>query len=158
MKKDRKQPDLQQESLQKNPFSVPEGYFEHFPAKLQARIRAEDSAGMSAERSGGMSAEESAGVPVRRLKSTRFRVAMAAALLGLALISYSILRFTAGTGSESLYPDMALMEELEAMEDDIYLYELLEAETEEMDDEEAFAEQAMNYLAMNDADMIFMSE
>ena len=75
----RKIPDLQKESLKKNPFSLPEGYFESFSGRLQERIRE----------------EQKSGPPVRRIgNSQRFRVAMAAAILGLALITYPILKLT----------------------------------------------------------------
>ena len=80
MKKERKQINLQHKSLKKNPFGIPEGYFESFSERLQERIRQ----------------EEESKVPLRRIGTfTRFRVAMAAAVLGVALISYSMIRFTA---------------------------------------------------------------
>jgi len=144
MSKDRKQTDLQQDGLKKNPFSVPEGYFESFSERLQERIRE----------------EENSRVPVRRIGSgSRFRVAMAAAVVGLALITYSIFRFTTtGEGDNGVFPDMALLEELQVFDDDRYLYELIEEVEVEMDEEEAFASQAIEYLAINDAEMVLLFE
>jgi hypothetical protein len=138
----RKIPDLQHESLKKQPFSVPDGYFESFSDSLQARIREEENT-----------------TPVRRITIfTRPRVAMAAAILSLALISYSILRFVVPNYGPSSPADVALIDEFYLMEDDDYLVEYMESEEEEMNDEEAFANQAMDYLAINDVEMILLLE
>ena len=143
MKKERKQMDLQHESLKKSPFGVPEGYFESFSERLQERIREEESS-----------------IPVRRIGSgSRLRIAMAAAVVGLALISYSIIKFTnTGNGSDAYFPDMAVLEQMQVFDDDQYLYEMIEEVEEEMDEEEAFATQAIEYLAMNDAEMLLLIE
>lgn len=143
MKKDRKQMDLQHESLKKSPFGVPEGYFESFSERLQERIREEESS-----------------IPVRRIGSgSRLRLAMAAAVVGLALISYSIIKFTnTSNGSDAYFPDMAVLEQMQVFDDDQYLYEMIEEVEEEMDEEEAFATQAIEYLAMNDAEMLLFIE
>jgi len=139
----RKIPDLQHESLKKQPFKVPEGYFETFSERLQARIRE----------------EENTHVPVRRIGSfTRFRVTMAAAILGVALISYSILRFAVFNNGPSDQNEMALAEEYYLIEDDYSLMKYLESGGQEMDDNEAFASQAIDYLAVNDVEMIFLYE
>ncbi len=144
MNKDNKKTDLQQERLKERPFGVPEGYFESFADRLQERIRE----------------EESSKVPVRRIGSgSRFRVAMAAAVVGLALISYSIVKITAtGNGSGNSFPEMAFFEEMQIFDDDRYLYELIEEVEEEMDEEEAFASQAIEYLAINDAELVLLFE
>jgi len=143
MKKERKQMDLQHESLKKSPFGVPEGYFDSFSERLQERIREEESS-----------------IPVRRIGSgSRLRIAMAAAVVGLALISYSIIKFTnTGNGSDAYFPDMAVLEQMQVFDDDQYLYEMIEEVEEEMDEEEAFATQAIEYLAMNDAEMLLLIE
>ena len=58
---------MQKDNKKQNPFSVPEGYFESFPGKLQERIRE----------------IEETSLPVRRIgRSAGFRVALAAAILG----------------------------------------------------------------------------
>jgi hypothetical protein len=143
MKMDRNKPDLQHEALKNHPFGVPEGYFEGFSTRLQERIRE----------------EESSTVPERRIGSTTRWLATAAAVLGAALITTAIIKFSgAGDGASSIYPDMALLEQLEVFDDDLYLYEYLEDESAELSDDEAFAEQAVEYLAMNDVEMDLLFE
>jgi hypothetical protein len=131
-------PDLQHESLKKHPFGVPEGYFEGFSTRLQQRIRE----------------EESTRVPERRIGSATRWLAMAAAVLGAALLTTAIIKFS-GSGSDAngLYPDLALLEHLQVFDNDLYLYEYLDTTSSKLSDDEAFAEQAVEYLAMNDVDM-----
>jgi len=144
MNKDRKITDLHQENLKERPFGVPEGYFESFADRLQERIRE----------------EEISRVPVRRMfTGTKFRIAIAAAVVGLAIITYSMIRISsAGSGASSSFPEMAILEELQMFDDDRYLYEFIEETGEAMDEDEAFAVQAIEYLAMNDADIILLLE
>ena len=144
MNKDRKKTDLQQEKLKQHPFGVPEGYFENFASRLQERIREEDASH----------------VPVRRITSgAKFRIAMAAAVVGLALISYSIFKVTSvENGSNANYPEMALLEQLQVFDDDRYLYDLIDDVEEEMNEEEAFAVQAIEYLALHNAEMVLLFE
>ena len=127
--------------MQKQPFLVPEGYFESFADRLHQRIQEEDSSR----------------VPVRRIGTTTRWLAMAAAVLAAALITTSIIRLSSSK-SEGFYPDMAILEQMQVLDDDRFLYELLEAETVEMDDEEAFASQAIEYLAINDVEMDLIFE
>jgi hypothetical protein len=42
---------------------------------------------------------------------------------------------------------------MQVLEDDLYLYELIEEEPVELDEDEAFATQAIEYLATNDVEM-----
>jgi hypothetical protein len=142
MKMDRKTPDLQQEAMKQNPFGVPEGYFEGFAERLQQRMKE----------------EESSSVPVRRIGTTTRWLAMAAAVLAAALITTSIIRLTSRSGSDGLYPDMAILEQMQVLDDERYLYELYAEEDVEMDEEEAFATQAIEYLAMNDVEMDLIFE
>ena len=134
----RNKPDLQHESLKNHPFGVPEGYFEGFSTRLQARIRE----------------EESSRLPERRIGSTTRWLAMAAAVLGAALLTTAIIKFS-GTGSDAndIYPDLALLEQLEVFDNDLFLYEYLESSSPELSDDEAFVAQAVEYLAMNDVEM-----
>jgi hypothetical protein len=144
MKMDRKKPDLQQEALTKNPFGVPEGYFEGFADRLQQRIKE----------------EESSRVPVRKIGTTTRWLAMAAAVLAAALITTTIVRLTSSNGdTNGFYPDQALLEQMQLLEDDRYLYELLEEEENaDLDEEDAFASQAIEYLATNDVEMDLIFE
>ena len=140
---DRKKPDLQQESLKKSPFGVPEGYFEGFSERLQERIKE----------------EESSRVPVRRIGIATPWMALAAAVLAAALITTSIIRLTSSKGAEDLYPDLALLDQMQVLDDDRYLYELFEEEEAvELDEDEAFASQAIEYLAINDVEMDLIFE
>lgn len=143
MKMDRKKPDLQQEALKNLPFGVPEGYFESFSDRLQKRI----------------DEEKSSRVPVRKIGTPARWLAMAAAILGAALITTSIIRFTSSQDADGLYPDQALLEQLHVLDDDRYLLDLLEEEAKaEMNDDEAFASQAIEYLAMNNVEMDLIFE
>jgi hypothetical protein len=143
MKKERNTVNLKDKSLKKNPFSVPEGYFENFSERLQKRIRE----------------EEVSEVPLRRIGTARFRIAIAAAVLGVALISYSVIRFTVtNSDAPGFDPDIALLEQLYMIDDESYLFGLMDSETEELDEEEAFANQAIDYLAINDVETVLFFE
>ena len=144
MKMDRNNPDLQQEELKNHPFGVPEGYFEGFAERLQQRIKD----------------EEASKVPVRKIGTATRWMAMAAAVLAAALITTTIIRFTSSNrDANGLYPDQALLEQMQVLDDDRYLYELMEeAEFTELDEDEAFASQAIEYLAINDVEMDLIFE
>jgi len=134
---------LKHKSLKNNPFSVPDGYFEHFSERLQERIRE----------------EETSKVPLRRIGTIRIRAAIAAAVLGLALISYSIIRFTVpNSDTTGIYPDITLLEQMYVIDDDSYLFGIMDSESQELDEEEAFASQAIDYLAINDVEMVLLFE
>lgn len=163
MKEDRNKLDLQHESLKKQPFGVPEGYFESFADRLQERLREEENSTIPVRQRRDPVRQRQEPVRQRRISGSRFRVAMAAAVMGLALITYAVIKFTnTESGTNGYLPDMAVLEQLEVFDDDHYLYELIEeveAEVDgEMNDEEAFATQAIEYLAMNDAEMVLLFE
>jgi isocitrate lyase len=144
MKMDRKKPYLQQESLKSHPFGVPEGYFESFPERLRQRIRE----------------EESSRIPVRKIGSTTWWVAMAAAILVAALITTSIIQLTTSNkGTDGRYPELAILEQMQVFDDDRYLYDLLEEEdATKLNEDDAFASQAIEYLAINDVEMDLIFE
>lgn len=144
MDKEPKKTSLQQDVLKKHPFGVPEGYFDSFPDRLKAR----------------MEELEKAPVPVRRLNRTiRIRVAVAAAIVILALISYPVIRMTApGTGSSGDYAGLALMEDAGILLSDYELAALIETGEATPDEEEIYLNQAMEYLAMNDVEMDLIFE
>ena len=144
MKMDRNKPDLQQEVLKNQPFGVPEGYFENFSERLQQRIKE----------------EESSKVPVRKIGTATRWMAMAAAFLAAALITTTIINFTSSNrDANGLYPDQALLEQMQVLNDDRYLYELMEeVELTKLDEDEAFASQAIEYLAINDVEMDLIFE
>jgi hypothetical protein len=136
-------PDLQQESLKRYPFGVPEGYFDSFPQRLQQRIME----------------EESSRVPVRRIGTLTRWMAAAAAVLAAALITTFVLR-SAGPerDADGFYPDLATLEQLQVFDDDRYLYDLLEENTPVLNEDEAFVNQAIEYLAVNDVEMDLIFE
>ena len=142
MKKERNIPDLNQEKLRSLPFTVPEGYFENLPGRIRDRLE-----------------EEAQPEPrVRKLTySNRLRLAIAAAIIGLALISYPVIKSVSNGGDLGYYPDMALLEQMDLFDEDVYLMEWIGTGTEIMDDDEAFVNQAIEYLAMADVeiDLIF---
>ena len=143
MKKERNIPDLEQKGFKKNPFNVPEGYFDTLAGRIQERIKSEE-------------AEE---IPVKKLvHSTRFRLAIAAALVGLALISYTIINSVRVGGNSGYFPDVALLDEMNVFDEDLYLLDFMETATEVVDEEEAFVNQAIEYLAMADVEMDLIFE
>jgi len=149
MEKRKKQPYLQQESLKAHPFRVPEGYFESFPGRLRQRIDSLEHE------------------PARRLRprwTGRFTAAMAAAVAGLALISYTVIRMIGPVpGDQTGISELALLEETVLEQawyagNDYALAEYLDTGEEALDEEEAYMEQAMDYLAMNDVAMDLLFE
>lgn len=140
---DRKKPYLQQEKLKKQPFGVPEGYFESFSERLQQRIKE----------------EESSKVPVRKIGTPTRWLAMAAAILAAAMITTTIVRLVStNSDTQENYSDMAILEQMQVFNDNIYLFELVEDKTEDMDENEAFATQAIEFLAVNDVEMDLIFE
>ncbi len=144
MKKEHHRSDLQHPSLRKQAFRVPAGYFEGFPERLKERIDA-----LEGER-----------VPVRRLgRSAGFRIAVAAALVGLALISIPLTRIiTPGMDSSDEFSNIALLEEAGVFYNDYELAPYLHGGETVMGEEEAYLNQAMDYLAMNDVEMDLIFE
>ena len=142
MKMDRKKPDLQQEELKNHPFGVPEGYFESFPERLMQRIKE----------------EKSSRVPVRKIGTATRWMAMAAAMLAAALITTSIIRLTTSQGADGADSEMALLEQLQIFDDDRYIYDLMVEEAPKLNEDEAFASQAIEYLAINDVEMDLIFE
>lgn len=144
MNKKIQKPDLQQESFRENPFRVPEGYFDSFPGRLKEKI----------------SKLEEKEVPVSNFTgSTRFRLLLAASIMGLALISYPLVRLVSpGNGSSGGYPDITLLEGAGVFNDVNELATYFDEEDYIIDEEEAYMNQAMDYLAMNDVEMDLIFE
>ena len=144
MQKEHKISDLKHEPLQKQPFVVPEGYFETFPGRLKERMDT-----LEAEKR-----------QVRRLGSgPGFRLVIAAAIIVLALISIPMVRMIGPeTGNSGETPDIALLEEAGIFSNDYELAGYFPAEEPIPDEEEAYMDQAMAYLAMNDVEMDLIFE
>lgn len=132
------------EMLKSNPFRVPEGYFETFAGRLQQRIRE----------------EEAARVPVRRLRSPdRLRIAIAAAVIMLALVTYPLIRvITSDESRISDYPTLSLLENMDLSDADLYLLEMLENGASAGDEEEVYLEQAIQHLALNEVELDLITE
>jgi hypothetical protein len=130
------------EKQKNNPFSVPEGYFETFQDRLADRIRLEE-------------AEQ---VPVKRLVSRRILLAVAAAVAALALITIPLTRMqTPETWSDESFVEIALLEGAGFFTSDYELAAYLAESESSMDDEDAYLNQAIEYLASADVgmDLIF---
>ncbi|MEZ5070665.1 MAG: hypothetical protein R2751_06805 [Bacteroidales bacterium] len=126
-------PDLSDSSLRKQPFAVPEGYFDTLPGAVMDRIRA----------------MEHTEVPVRKLsRSLILRMTAAAAVAALVLVT-SIFLAPRSENQTASSTDMILLEEMGLIDDDLFLMEYFESVEESLDEEEAYVNQATDYLAMN---------
>ncbi len=118
---------------QQTPFKVPEGYFETLSDRVMDRIR-----------------EEESGTKVRLWKIIRPQLALAAAILGFALISFTLLRiFVPGTGQVEYY-DLASLEEMGYFYDESTLMEMVPSDEEEISEDDLWVDEAIEYLAGND--------
>jgi len=96
-------------------------------------------------------------VPVRKLDSKRrLRLAIAAAIAGLVLISFPLARIlTTGSAADEKFIEIALLDGAGLFSSDYELVSYLEEA--DMDDEEAYLSLAVDYLASSDLgmDLIF---
>jgi hypothetical protein len=130
------------EKQKTNPFRVPEGYFETFQDKLADRIRL----------------EEAEPVPEKRLDRRRILLAVAAAVAALALITIPLTRMqTPERWTDESFVEIALLEGAGLFNSDYELAAYLEESESLMDDEDAYLNQAIEYLASADVgmDLIF---
>jgi len=130
MKKERTSTLQQIPGLKENPFKTPEGYFADMAERLKQEREKE-----------GLIREEK---PVRRLDSSRRWIAMAAALAVLALVSYPLIRVISPSSEMQSLEELALLERSGLYYNDYILVAQLEDGA--LDDEEAFATLAENYL------------
>jgi hypothetical protein len=126
-----------------HPFKVPEGYFEQFPDRLMERIRQEEQ----------LRKQEKP--HVRRLSA---RLAVAAAIAGLLLVSYPLFRILAPGSGAGKDPDEALLEQTGLFNYEYEMAAYLERETDSVYEDEAYLDQAMEFLAMNDVEMDLIFE
>jgi len=136
---------MKKEHQNNHPFTVPEGYFEGFPDRLKERL----------------SGESRGEVPVRRMgRYGALRIAIAASLVGIALLSIPLSRVLApGAGDQEA--DMAYLEEMGIYHSDYELATYLGGDDPEGADaagEEAFLTEAIEYLAMSDIEMDILFE
>lgn len=130
------------EKQKQNPFSVPEGYFESFPGRLNERI-----AGMEAEKR-----------PLRTLGSYRRVLAVAAVFAALALITFPVVRMLTAAGAQEDFLELALLDGAGFFNSDYELAAYLEESEAMMDDDEAYYSQAVEYLASADVEMDLILE
>ncbi len=125
-----------------NPFSVPEGYFESFPDRLNERI-----AGLEAEKH-----------PQRTLGRYRRVLAVAAVFAALALITFPVVRLLSPAGDSEDFMDLALLEGAGFFSSDYEMAAYMEESEAMMDDDEAYYSQAVEYLASVDVEMDLILE
>jgi len=115
-------------------FSVPEGYFDSLTDRIMENIPLEEP-------------EQK----VRFLRMIRPQLALAAAILGFALISFTAVKLlTSGSASDGYY-DLATLEDMGYYYDEATLMEMIPAdEDSEVTDEDLWIDDAINYLADND--------
>ena len=120
------------------PFRTPPGYFEDFDERLNQRLN------------GGVRP------PQRTLwMKTRPFLALAAAISGVALLSFTLLQLILGNRTdEAAFYDIAFLEETGTFNDEWLLMEALDEE-DPSDDASltTWEEAAMNYLASNEMDL-----
>lgn len=131
------------EKQKNNPFRVPEGYFDTFQERLADRIRLEE-------------AEQ---VPVKRLGRRRIILAAVAAVATLALITIPLTRMlTTERWTDENFVEIALLEGAGLFASDYELAAYLEEAESPMDDEDAYLNQAIEYLASADVEMDLIFE
>lgn len=123
------------------PFKVPEAYFDNFPGRLADRIKE-------------MEAEQ---VPVRKLSGLRKGLLLAAAVAVLAMVTFPLVRMLTPEMEED-FIEIALLEDAGVFSNDYELAIYLEEDESGMDDEEAYLNQAIEYLASTDVEMNLIFE
>ena len=167
---------LDDEIKKKNPFRVPDGYFDTLADRTMASIGKAESMNETAEAQGegvspgtvhmkspGSDQATGATVPRKsRIISMKPFLSLAAAILGFAILAAAVVRLvTVGNSVEgyepgaSLYADLAF-EELDAymLESELLVTEAVtEAETLAMPEEEISSEAIIEYLMTEDIDL-----
>lgn len=133
MKEENKNGILNKEGMNANPFKVPDGYFESLTDRLTDRIR-----------------EEQTPQKLSAWKIIRPQLALAAAILGFALVSFALVRiFTAGNSSGEIY-DLATLEKMGYFYDESTLASIASSEADSLTEEDLWVDDAIDYLADND--------
>ena len=129
---------MKKNTKNRTPFLTPEGYFDQFPGRMKDLIR-----------------EGKRSVQVRKLNRAPLRWAVAAAIVGLAMLSIPLSRLFITSAPES-YSDVAFLEEAGIFHNEYELAPYLEEDLP--DEEEAFVSQTIDYLAMSDVEMDLIFE
>jgi len=131
-------------NLKENPFRVPVGYFEGLSSRIMNRVEGEKSIAEPERRIGLISG---------------YRLAIAASVIGLAALSFALLRVVINNESDTDdYIDISLLDEMDHLPEDAYLVELFTTESEEYSEEQKWEDNAIEYLASNDADLELIVE
>ncbi len=129
---------LKKEFGKEYPFTAPEGYFKQFPERLRARMEKPVNKERPAPRPSF-------------IQMIRPQLALAAAILGAALISYLAVRFFTGRTTEPDYKE--LVDAVEYYLDDYALNDLIEEMNGEIIEEEVnnpYETEIMDYLLKED--------
>ncbi len=143
------------EQAKEQPFTVPEGYFDSFANRLEERVRAgERESGRAGEQKSGRAGERK-GVA----RSLRPHLALAAAITGFALISFTIIRLIIGTGGIEESYDIAFLDETGILNEAVFQETLAESEAYSDEEYSEWEVDAMNYLASNEVNLdVMLSE
>ena len=129
---------MKKEVQNRTPFRTPEGYFDSFPGRMREFVREEGN------------------VQVRKLNRTAVRWAVAAAVIGLAMLSIPLTRLLTPSAAEDSFSEVAFLEESGFFHNEYELAPYLEEN--DSDEEEAFVSQTIDYLAMSDVEMDLIFE
>lgn len=131
------------EQAKENPFSVPEGYFNSFADRLQERVREGE------QESGRVGERES-----ERVGDSKFRImphlALAAAISGFALISFTVIKLILGPGSIEGSYDIAFLDEAGILNESAFQETIAESEEYGDNTYTDWEVDAMEYLASNE--------
>lgn len=134
-----------------NPFSVPEGYFNSFPDKLKERMREQES------RRAGEQESRRVDEHNRSAKTIWLRIsphlALAAAITGFALISFTLLRILIGSGNVEESYDLSFLDETGILNESVFQETLEESEIYTDEDYTEWEIEAMEYLASNEVNL-----
>ena len=131
------------EQAKDNPFSVPDGYFDSFSGRLMERLEGE-------RETVRLGAGEKRGTIWMRIRP---QLSLAAAILGFALISITLMKVLIGTGNMDESYDLSFLDQTGILNESVFQETL--AESDEYSDEvySDWEVEAMNYLASNEVNL-----
>ena len=126
-----------------NPFRVPDNYFDNLPEKIQVNIHARENA---------------VSKPITRIIDyIKPHLALAAAILGFALIGYTGFRYLINKNSDSQIRNREIAEYIDFYSNDVdntLIMELLEEQEQQfIETDEDLSEEIINYLLNENIDI-----
>ena len=126
-----------------NPFRVPDNYFDNLPEKIQVNIHARENA---------------VSKPITRIIDyIKPHLALAAAILGFALIGYTGFRYLINKNSDSQIRNREIAEYIDFYSNDVdntLIMELLEEQKQQsIETDEDLSEEIINYLLNENIDI-----